>query len=70
MLAAKKANANPPEQKADERAGPMFSKPQLVRCGKYRDRRDLVDALLDDGRKYTMEQVDKLIDGFMKGRVK
>lgn len=68
-MAAKKANANP-EQKAGERAEPMFSKPQLVRCSKYRDRRDLVDALLDDSKKYTMEQVDKMIDGFMKGKVR
>lgn len=70
MLAAKKANARPPEQKADGRTEPMFSKSQLVRCGKYHDRRDLVDALLDDGKKYTMEQVDKMIDGFMKGKVR
>lgn len=69
-MAVKKANASLTEQKADERAEPMFSKSQLVRCGKYHDRRDLVDALLDDSEKYTMEQVDKLIEEFMKGKVK
>lgn len=66
-MAAKKAA--PPEPKADKRAEPKFGKSQLVRCGKYRDRRDLVDALLDDSKKYTMEQVDRMIDGFMKGKV-
>ncbi|MCM1231165.1 MAG: hypothetical protein NC245_00785 [Muribaculum sp.] len=69
-MAAKKANARPPEQEAGGNAEPMFSKSQLVRCSKYHDRRDLVDALLDDGEKYTMEQVDKMIDGFMKGKVR
>ena len=68
MLAAKKVNL--PEQKANELTEPMFSKSQLVRCGKYHDRRDLVDALLDGSKKYTMEQVDKLIEGFMRGKVK
>ena len=70
MLAVKKTNTTQHEQKAVERAEPMFSKSQLVRCGKYHDRRDLVDALLDDSKKYTMEQVDKLIKKFMEGKVK
>ena len=69
-MAVKKANVIQPEQKADEHAETMFSKSQLVRCGKYHNRKDLVDALLDDGKKYTMEQVDKMIDGFMKGKVR
>lgn len=69
MLAARKTSKQS-EQKSVERAEAMFSKQQLVRSAKYRDRRDLVDALLDDNEKYTMEQVDKLIDEFMKGKVK
>lgn len=59
-----------PEQKADEYNEPLFSKSQIVRCGRYRDRRDLVDALLDDSKKYTMGQVDRLIGEFMRGKVK
>ncbi|MCM1326961.1 MAG: hypothetical protein NC094_08920 [Bacteroidales bacterium] len=70
MLAVKKAKADQSEQKVGECAEPMFSKLQLVRCDKYHDRRDLVDALLDDGKKYTMEQVDKIIEEFMKGKVR
>ena len=69
MLAARKT-AKQTEQKAVEHAEPKFSKQQFVRSAKYRDRRDLVDALLDGSKKYTMEQVDKLIDEFMKGKVK
>lgn len=59
-----------PEQKANEHNEPLFSKSQIVSCGRYRDRRDLVDALLDDSKKYTKEQVDRLIGEFMKGKVK
>lgn len=72
-MAVKKTNASPPEQAAveqTEQGEPRFSKTQLVRCARYRDRRDLVDALLDDSKKYTLEQVDKMIEKFMEGEVK
>nr|DAE70968.1 MAG TPA: hypothetical protein [Caudoviricetes sp.]DAP85903.1 MAG TPA: hypothetical protein [Caudoviricetes sp.] len=47
-----------------------FSKEQIVAAVKYRDKRDLVDALLDDKKKYTFETVDNLIEKYMKGQVK
>ena len=69
-MAAKKENVDLFEQKAVECDKQKFSKSQIVRCSKYHDRRDLVDALLDDNKKYTKEQVDRLIGEFMKGKVK
>lgn len=53
-----------------EPAERKFSKDQIVRAAKYRNRRDLVTALLDDGKQYTINEVDSLIDNFMKGKVK
>ena len=47
-----------------------FSKEQIVAAAKYRDKRDLVDAILDDKKKYTFETVDNLIEKYMKGQVK
>lgn len=47
-----------------------FTKEQMLASAKYRNQRDLVEALLDAGKKYTVEMVDKLIDDFMKGKVK
>ena len=47
-----------------------FSKEQIVAAVKSRDKRDLVDALLDDKKKYTFETVDNLIEKYMKGQVK
>ena len=48
---------------------PAFEKAQLVGCKKYSGRKDLVNALLDDGQKYTFSQVDKMIQDFDTGDV-
>lgn len=48
----------------------QFSKEQILASAKYHNQRDLVDALLDSGKKYTMEQVKKLVDSYEKGQVK
>lgn len=50
-------------------ADPQFSKEQIVASTKYRNYRDLVDALLDDKKKYTFEVVDKMIENYKKGQV-
>ena len=47
-----------------------FSKEQLVSSKKYRNQRDLVKVLLVDDRLYSFEEVDILINKFMKGKVK
>lgn len=47
-----------------------FSKEQIVSSDKYCKYRDLVNALLDDEKKYTFETVDNLIEKYMKGQVK
>lgn len=48
---------------------PQFSKEQIVTSDKYRNQRDLVDALLEKDKKYTIEAVDNLIEKYKKGRV-
>lgn len=48
---------------------PTFSKDQLLRSQKYAKRRDLLDALLENGKEYTLEAVDSKIEKFMKGPV-
>lgn len=52
----------------ESRAG--FTRQQLLSSARYRNRRDLVSALLEDGRKYTLKEADQVIDRFMKGKVK
>ncbi len=47
-----------------------FSKEQLLMSERFRDRRDIADALLDDGMLYTVKDVEQRIENYMKGKVK
>lgn len=49
---------------------PVFSKEQILASDRYANRRDLVDALLDTDKSYTLKTVDNLIEKYMKGQVK
>lgn len=60
--AVKKENSKPHGQK--------FTRRQILESGRYKGRKDLVSALLDAGREYTITEVDRMIDRFMKGKVK
>lgn len=51
-------------------AAPAFTKEQLLTFSRYRERRDLLGVLLQDDRRYTYDEVDALVDNFMKGKVK
>ena len=68
-LAARKrtADAGAEQQKKVE---PEFGKEQILASERYKGERDLVDALLDEKRKYTLETVDRMIETYQKGQVK
>ena len=66
MAEAKKQKNSTTEKIAE----PKFSKEQIAASERYRNYRDLVEALLDDEKKYTYEAVDKLIENYKKGQVK
>lgn len=51
---------------ANKKQGVVFPKSSLLNFERYAHRRDLLSALLDDGKEYTFEQVDKLLDDFLK----
>ena len=48
----------------------VFYKEQVLTFKRYANRRDLLSVLLEDGKEYTTDQIDKLIEKFMKGKVK
>lgn len=48
----------------------VFTKNTILKSDKYAKRRDLLSVLLSEDETYTMDQVDHLIDNFMKGKVK
>ena len=55
---------------AAKAAVPKHSKEKLLRSNRYANRRDLIGALLEDDKQYTLAEVDTAIDNFMKGKVK
>lgn len=48
----------------------VFPKERVLTFRRYAKRRDLLSTLLKDGQEYTHDQVQSLIENFMKGKVK
>ena len=46
-----------------------YPKEQILTSKKYENRRDILGVLLADGNEYTFDDVDSLLDKFMKGKV-
>lgn len=42
---------------------------QLAASKRYANRRDIIRALLEEGKTYTLDEVDRLIETYMKGKV-
>ena len=50
-------------------AAATYTVDQLAASKRYANR-DLIRALLDSGKRYTLDEVDRLIESYMKGQVK
>ena len=48
---------------------PKFTKEQLLDSDIFRDRIDLVSAILSDSEEYTIEFIEEQIEKYMKGQV-
>lgn len=48
----------------------VFTKQQLAESKRYKKQRDLLEALLEDGKTYTIAQVDKIIGDYLKKEVR
>ena len=46
-----------------------FTKEQILASKKYSDKKDILGVILCDNRVYTDEQINSLLDKFMKGKV-
>ena len=53
-----------------EKTEKSFSKSQILSSKKYFDRKDLLNVILKEDKEYTLLEVNKLIDDFMKKAVK
>ena len=47
----------------------IFTREQLTEAKRYKNRHDLLDALLEDGRAYTIAEVDKKISDYLGKKV-
>lgn len=43
-----------------------FTKGQILESNKYKHQRDVLNVVLEYGRDYSLEEVDDLVDKFMK----
>lgn len=58
------------EKKATEATAPVHTKAQILASTKYNGKKDMINALLADNKTYTTEQVDALIEKYLKGKVR
>ncbi|NLK37815.1 MAG: hypothetical protein GX299_07005 [Epulopiscium sp.] len=58
------------EKQENEKKEARFPKEALLQSRRYADQRDLLSALLEDGRMYSFGEVDALIERFQKGKVR
>ena len=54
----------------DAKEMPVFTKESLLNSKKYMFQKDLLNILLNDGKEYTLEEVDKKINEFKTGIIK
>lgn len=63
-MAAKKTEKN-----EEAVSSALFTKAQLLASDKFSDRTDILNALLLNEKKYTVESVEQEITKYMKGKV-
>lgn len=47
-----------------------FSKEQILQAKRFRRYVDALPFLLEDGREYTLDEVERVLNDWMKGQVK
>jgi hypothetical protein len=56
-------------EKVEQTFEVKFSKKQIASSKRYKDKIDLVNALLNDNNEYSLAEVDELIEKYLKGKV-
>lgn len=64
--------AKKPEIKQETVKTPVdrYSKAQILASNRYANRKDVLAVILDDKKVYSPDEVDDLLNKFMKGKVK
>ncbi len=58
------------EKKTVESTESKFTKEEIVSSKRYIEDSDIVRALLEDNKTYTLKEVDNIVEKFRKGKVK
>ena len=53
--------------KKKEESEVKFTKDQLIKAKKFSDVKDAINAILEDGKEYTIEEAVQLLHSFMEG---
>lgn len=53
-------------EKKETQGTVTFPKDKLLQSLKYANRKDVLNVVLEDGKEYSFEEVDKRINAFMK----
>lgn len=59
----------PKKENETKKEDVKFTKEQILKSKKFKNRVDLIKVILQDNKSYTLEEVQKEIDKFMKRRV-
>lgn len=57
------------EKQTEKQVEITYTKEQIVNANRYTETRDIVSAVLEDGKSYTLKQVDDAISKYKKGKV-
>lgn len=58
------------EKEKIEKQNTKFSKEQILSSKQYVGRKDLLEAILEDGKAFSKQEIEQKIQQFMKGTVK
>ena len=56
------------EKKTEKRGKTAYTKEQIIRSEKFRNRSDLAEAVLEQDKKYTLAEARQLLENYLKGR--
>ena len=59
-----------PDIQKDSVTAAAYSKAQLMTSQRYAAQRDLLAALLEENKTYTQDQVETLVNSYLKGEVR
>ena len=63
------AVAEAPVEKTAKAEAPRFTKAALLKSKRFEPFRDVMTAILEEDQEYTIEETEKAIETWMKGKV-